>query len=436
MIIECSIQNFRSFKEKATLSMLAESGKSKSDNVFDLQINESSDVRLLKSAVMYGANGSGKSNFIRGISVLKYLISESHNFKIGGRIKCYEPFELDVDTKNSPSIMEIQFVLDSIKYSYHISFNEFEIIEEKLIFYPSSYPALLFERLPSNTDDDFTSVELGTKLTDKKIPQDVFKNQLYLSRFGSLTPHQQLTKVFKYLDSLEVWNTLDKLDVHNLSIKISKKLSDKNQKAFSDRLNKLVKVADIKIEDIFTKELKDDDFNIPNEIPSSVKEKFIQDNKFRTFARHKVFKEHKFVGYEEFDFATKESQGTKILFALGGIMLESLEKGGIIFFDELDNSLHSKLIKFLVRLFNNTTTNPKGAQLIFSTHEVTLLDKQIFRKDQIWFTQKSKFGCSELYCAKEIESLRDDTNFELWYRTGKFGGNPKIKEVEFIFENA
>ena len=154
MIIECSIQNFRSFKEKATLSMVAESGKSKSDNVFDLQINEGLEIRLLKSAVVYGANGSGKSNFIRGIGVLQYLISESHNFKIGEKIKCYEPFELDVDTKSSPSIIEIQFVLDGIKYSYNISFNEFEIIKEKLIFYPSSYPALLFERLHSNNDDD------------------------------------------------------------------------------------------------------------------------------------------------------------------------------------------------------------------------------------------------------------------------------------------
>ena len=106
-----------------------------------------------------------------------------------------------------------------------------------------------------------------------------------------------------------------------------------------------------------------------------------------------------------------------------------------IVFDELDNSLHPKLCKFLIRLFNNPVSNPHNAQLIFATHEVTLLDKDIFRKDQIWFTEKNKFGQTELFCANEVEGLRDDTNFELWYRTGKFGGTPNIKEVEFIFGN-
>lgn len=436
MIIECSIQNFRSFKLKAILSMAAESGKTKADNVSELNSIEGSSLRLLKSAVVYGANGSGKSNFIKGIGTLKYLISDSSNFKIGEEIKCYDPYELDIDTKEAPTVIGIQFILDNIKYNYSISYNKTEIVDEKLVFYPSSYPATLFERVHVNKGNDFTIVEFGTKLKEKKIPQKVFKNQLYLSKFGSSIPHQQLTKVFKYLDGIEVWNTLDKFDIHRLSRKISKKLTNSEEESFTKRLNKLVRVADIKIENIFAKELKEEDFNIPDEIPESIKKEFILDNKLRTFARHKVFKNNKFVNFAEFDFATKESEGTKVLFALGGIILESLENGGIIFFDELDNSLHPKLIKFLVRLFNNTITNSKNAQLIFATHEVTLLDKQTFRKDQIWFTQKSKYGCSELYSAKEIEGLRDDTNFELWYRTGKFGGNPKIKEIEFIFENA
>lgn len=437
MILECSIQNFRSFKSKATLSMIAESGKAKLDNLLDLSSTDGVNFRVLKSAVIYGANGSGKSNFIRGIGALRYLLSKSSNFKIGDEIKCYEPYELDIDTINSPSIIEIQFILEDIKYKYKVSFNKFEIIDEKLVFYPSSYPATLFERIGlSDDENDFTHVEFGTKLEDKKIPQKVFKNQLYLSKFGHDIPHKQLTKIFKYLDGIEVWNTLDKFDVRELSRKISNKLSKASQTAFAERLNKLVRVADIKIESIFTKELNEDDFKLPEEIPESIKKKFIQDNKLRTFAKHKVFKNNEFVKFTNFDFGAMESEGTKVLFALGGIILEALEDGGIIFFDELDNSLHPKLIKFLVRLFNNTITNSKGAQLIFATHEVTLLDKQTFRKDQIWFTQKSKYGCSELYSAKEIEGLRDDTNFELWYRTGKFGGNPKIKEVEFIFENA
>ncbi len=436
MILECTIKNFRSFKDKATLSMLAESGKSKEDNITISSLQDKSDIRTINSAVIYGANGSGKSNFIKGIAALKYLVSESSHFKIGKQISCYEPFELDIDTIDAPVEIEIQFVLDGVKHVYQISYNADVILQEKLLFYPLGYPANLFEREFVTDNNDFSPVTAGGQLENKKIPNEVFNNQLFISKFGSDFPHVQLTNIYKYLAGIEVWNTLDKFDIHHLSRNISKKISQKDQSKFANRLNKLVKVADIKIEGIFTKELKEDDFEFPGEIPEDIKERFIRENKLRTFTQHKLFKNNEFVKLVDFDFARKESEGTKVLFALGGIILETLETGGVIFFDELDNSLHPKLIKFLVRLFNNTVTNSKGAQLIFATHEVTLLDKKTFRKDQIWFTQKSKFGCSELYCAKEIEGLRDDTNFELWYRTGKFGGNPKIKEVEFIFENA
>ena len=140
-----------------------------------------------------------------------------------------------------------------------------------------------------------------------------------------------------------------------------------------------------------------------------------------------------FKGIEKLKQTLEKNSEIKI-FALGGIVLEALENGGVIIFDELDNSLHPKLCKFLIRLFNNPISNKTNAQLIFATHEVTLLDKDVFRKDQIWFTEKDRYGNTELFSAKDVEGLRDNTNFELWYRTGKFGGNPKIKEVEFIFE--
>lgn len=431
MILECSIKNFRSFKDRVTLSLVAESGKSKIDNVTTTTLKDNSEVRIVNSAVIYGANGSGKSNFIKGLAALGYLVSESSDFKIGKEIGCYEPFELDLDSVDSPVEIDLQFILEDIKYIYQISYNAKTILNEKLTFYPLGYPAILFEREYIDDNNDFSAVTLGGQLENKKIQDQVFDNQLFISKFGSDIPHGQLTKIYKYLAKIEVWNTLDKFDVHNLSRNISKKISNKKQIKFAERLNKLVRVADIKIESIFTKELKEEDFEFPDEIPDRIKERFIRENKMRTFAQHKVFKNNEFVKLVDFDFARKESEGTKVLFALGGLILETLELGGVIFFDELDNSLHPKLIKFLVRLFNNSVTNSKGAQLIFATHEVTLLDKQTFRKDQIWFTQKSKYGCSELYCAKEIEGLRDDTNFELWYRTGKFGGNPKIKEVEY-----
>jgi hypothetical protein len=436
MIIEFYVENFRSFKNRETFSLIPDSGKSKLDNIFNLDLKEGNSIRLLKSAVVYGANGSGKSNFVKSIYALKWLVVKSANFSVGSDIRCYEPYELDVDTQDKPCKLGLTFIMDHTRYKYEIEYLEEEILSEKLDIYESNQPSNLFERkLDDGEHEDYVEVKLGRSLVDKKIAKKVFKNQLYLSRFGSEIPHDHLTKVFKYFANLEIWNALDKRDVNRLSNEISKKISKEENSKFSARLSKLVRIADIKIESLHAKELDEEHFSFPEEIPDDVKNKFIKENKIRTFATHKLFENDKEIGTVDFDLNVKESRGTKVLFALGGIILDALEDGGIVLFDELDNSLHPKLCKFLIRLFNNPVSNPNNAQLIFATHEVTLLDKDTFRKDQIWFTEKDKFGTTELFSAKDVEGLRDDTNFELWYRTGKFGGNPKIKEVEFIFGN-
>jgi len=358
------------------------------------------------------------------------------DFKVGKDISCYEPFELDVNAKNDSVSYSITFIIEKIKYDYKIEFKDNYIVSEILDYYPKGTSANLFKRFGRKNENklDFVEVSFGKNLIDKRISKKVFDNQLYLSKFGSDEPHEQLTEIYKYFQDLEVWNALDSRDVNELSKEISKKIANPSNNKFNSRLSKLIRIADTKIEKLSAKELKKDEFNLPDEIPDEIKNRFFEDNKLRTFAIHKLYDDKKEVGFTEFDLNKKESRGTKVLFALGGIILEALENGGVVVFDELDNSLHPKLCKFLIRLFNNSISNPNNAQLIFATHEVTLLDKDVFRKDQIWFTEKDKYGETELFSARDVEGLRDNTNFELWYRTGKFGGNPKIKEVEFIFE--
>jgi AAA15 family ATPase/GTPase len=437
MIIDFSIKNFRSFKDEESFSLVSDSGKSKTDNTFEVELINGNKLQLLKTAVIYGANGSGKTNVIRSIYALKWFVTHSMDFKVDKPIPCYEPYELDVDTINEPTETKVSFILAKTKYIYTIKYNQNSIIYESLIFYPTIKPATLFERKldSESSKPDFIEVSLGQKLVDKKIPKKVFKNQLYLSKFGSDTPHEQLTEVYKYFANLEIWNALEERNIHELRNEISNKISKKENVKFREKLSDLLKVADIKIESIFAKELKKEDlFNLSDEkIPDSIKEKIFEQYRLKTFAIHKLYKGNKEEGFKEFDLEEKESRGTNVLFALGGILLKALETGGTVFFDELDNSLHPKLSRFLIRLFNNPISNPLNAQLIFATHDVTFLDKDIFRKDQIWFTEKNKFGSSELYSAKHVEGLREDTNFELWYRTGKFGGSPKIKELKFIF---
>lgn len=435
MIIDFSVKNFRSLKEENLFTMRADSSTSKSDNTFIVKLKDDKEIKLLKTSVVYGANASGKSNFIKSLYALKWLITNSMDFKVGEDIDCYEPFELDVNTKNDSVLYSITFILNKVKYNYEVAVKENCIESEILDYYPKGSSANLFKRFGNNNNkEDFVEVSLGKNLIDKRISKKVFDNQLYLSKFGSDTPHEQLTEIYKYFKDFEVWNALNSRDVNKLSKDISKKIANPINNKFNNRLSKLIRIADTKIEKLNAKELKKNDFNLPEEIPDDIKNRFFEDNKLRTFAIHKLYNNKKEVDFVEFDINIKESRGTKVLFALGGIILEALENGGIVVFDELDNSLHPKLCKFLIRLFNNSISNPNNAQLIFATHEVTLLDKDVFRKDQIWFTEKDKYGETELFSARDVEGLRDSTNFELWYRTGKFGGNPKIKEVEFIFE--
>lgn len=434
MIIDFTFTNFRSFKDKTEFTLKADSLKSKIDNTFGAEFNSGNSVSLLKTAVVYGANASGKSNFIKAFLAFTWLIQNSHKFELDKQqINCYEPFELDVNTQNSPTNFKISFIIDTIKYDYEITFEKQKITFEKLDFSPKGQTSNLFERVYFN-DNDYDTIELGKKLIDKRIPKKIFKNQLYLSKFGIDTPHDQLTPIYRYLTGISVWNASDKLTISELAKKISVLISQPENEKLKNRLSKLIKISDTKIENISSKELKREDFKLPDELPNEIVDKFYENNKIRTFSYHKVFDGKNEKGIKEFDFNRKESTGTIVLFALGGEILQALENGGIVVVDELDNSLHPKLCKFLIRLFNSKISNPRNAQLIFATHEVTLLDKDVFRKDQIWFAQKNKFGSSELYCANEFEGVRDNTNFELWYRTGKFGGNPKIKEIEFIYE--
>lgn len=435
MTISFSVENFRSIKNKETFTLIPDSSKNKSDNLFSVELKDHTKIQLLKTAVIYGANGSGKSNFIKSFFALRWFVTHSMDFKVGKDINCYEPFELDEDTLLSPSTFEHHFILNKVKYRYEVAFNKNRVLLETLDFYPLGKPANLFSRVDKDINAEYVEVVLGKRLVDKRIQKKVFVNQLYLSKFGSDIPHDHLTQVYKYFAALEIRNVLDKRDINKLSREISEKIANSKNEKFNKRLSKLVRIADTKIDSLFAKELGEEEFNLPEVLSESVKREFIKQNKLRTFARHKRYKNGIVVGHSDFDLNKKESKGTIVLFALGGIVLDALEKGGTVIFDELDNSLHPKLCKFLIRLFNNPVSNPLNAQLIFATHEVTLLDKDVFRKDQIWFAEKDKLGVSEIFCANQVEGLREDTNFELWYRTGKFGGNPKIKEIEFIFGN-
>ncbi len=429
MILEFSVTNFRSIREKQTFSMLAYSSQSKLDNTFEVGLANGDKIRLVKTAGIYGANSFGKSNLLNAILNFTRLIKNSSDNKVDEEIQYYEPFLFNTNSKNAPTEFEISFVgKDMEKYNYRVSFNKQEILSETLDYYPKKQKQNIFKR-ESKANSLIHTAKLGKNFGSKEY--ELYKNQLLLSKFGKDIPNEFLAKIFIYFDNIEIWN-ISELRIELLKRTIINDLKKPENKFLLDRLNKLIKVSDTKMETIVLNKMQETD--IPTNVSEETKIKMTKANE-DLFARHWVYDENKnIVSHYDLPFS-EESKGTNFLFAMGGQLLKTLEKGGVIIFDEFDTSLNPYISRFLVQLYNHPIINSKKSQLIFVSHEPHILDKNTMRADQIWFADKNEFGETEIYSAQDFTDIREDIPFDKWYLAGKFGAIPNIQELEFIFED-
>ena len=432
MIVNFTFKNYRSIKEEQTFSLEATSSKLKENNTFN-PVEEKTSLRLLKSAVIYGANASGKSNLIRLMWTMRTFILNSIDLKTGDLIseKYYDPFLLDEKSKSQPTEFSIDFFApNKKKHRYIAKFDKSEIIYEYLGVYESSWISKIFERRDSNE-----VVEFGDGMLDKKEEKRIPKNHLYLSKVGNST-NEQFKEIYLYFKSMEIWNAVPTQFKDFLFRRTETIFNDTEQISLIKKINKLISIADTKISRVEVTERDNEGFSA---LPDEVRDSMIKRYKFETFGIHPIFENGNQIGEERFSFNTQESQGTKMMFAIGGLILEAFERPlpTVIFLDEFDNSLHPDLAKFLIELFHNPKVNLNNSQLIFATHETTLLDKKIFRKDQIWFGEKNKLGETEFFSVKDfkdLNNLRSDIPFDKWYKAGKFGAVPNIRKFEFIAE--
>ncbi|MEI6411272.1 MAG: ATP-binding protein, partial [Bacteroidota bacterium] len=385
--------------------MVAEATKSKPRNVFEARLAKNGTVRLLNAAVIYGPNASGKSNVIKALFSLSKLVTLSDGFKIDSDIPCYEPFLLDLGSKERPTRFELSFIgKDEVKYIYTVEFGRKEVFVETLDFYPKGQQNRLFSR--QRTDEGFHELVPGGDLKKTGLVKRVLKNQLLLSRYGT-EPHEQLNDVYRFFQETEV--------VANSSTQVDQLVDDLGRKIIQPRyeslkksIESLVNAADTKIAGISVTDVK-----ALNDVAQT-----------QIFTRRSIFEDGKKIDEIEFDLKKGDSIGTRTLVALGGLIYEKLQNGGLVVIDELDSSLHPKLTRYLVQLFSNPEINTKNAQLIFTTHQPLLMEKEMFRSDQIWFTDKNDFGETELYSAQHFDGVREDIPFDKWYMAGKFGALP------------
>lgn len=428
MLIEFAITNFRSIKEKQVFSMLP-AGKIKTDdNPSNLTNSETSPYNLsvLKSSIIYGANASGKSNLLRAITAIKFLVENSINLKIDEKIKPYEPFKLNLTNKTRPVDFEIDFIANRKRYSYKISFTDKEFVYESLFFYPHNQKSKLFVR-EINKPISYGGYFKGSKSFE------LLNNQLLLSKAGTMNiePLQDCYRFFsKYLYCSIIHDTdYDKLLINMLA----KMLADKIPSVTCKNLDKLLHVADTGITSIASKERSSDEFTFPKDLSDEDRKKIVEKYKHSIKTTHKLYDGSKVTGVESFDLR-EESTGTIKLLVLGGIILDALSDGTTVVVDELDKSLHPLLTRLLIKLFNSERNNPKNAQLIFASHDISLIDQELFRRDQIWLTEKDEFGSTRIYPMSDFTGISKVKPLEDWYLRGRFGGIPDIKEFELDLE--
>ncbi|WP_169293942.1 ATP/GTP-binding protein [Advenella sp. EE-W14] len=416
MLIEFRVKNFRSLRDEQVLSLVASKDNTLQDT-HTLASNLKTVPRLLRSAVIYGANASGKSNLLKALQYMRGVVLESATVIQPDQVYSIQPFRLDTVSASQPSEFEVTFALGSIRYQYGFTMTAQRIISEYLLVYKSAKPQRWFERrYDTKTGKDVYEFGSGMKGSKALWEGATRSNSLFLSMAVQLNS-ESLRPVFDWFSSsLVIFNEHNKLNPQT-SLQMLKDSSGRKQ------ICDFLSAADISISDIelVTQKVPGQTVHFDltagkTEIRNEEVEK--QQLRFSHVTPH---------GKAVFDLMD-ESGGTRNLLFLAGPVLEILQKGLTLVIDELDTSLHTLLVRELVHLFHQPDINTGGAQLIFTTHDTSLLDApNLLRRDQIWFVEKDQDQASTLVSLSEF-SPRKNEALERGYLIGRYGGIPFLNQ--------
>jgi len=421
MLVEFTVKNYRSIRNEQTLSLVKGKGDELSEtNVFSSH-SSSKEMTLLRSTALYGPNAAGKSNIIRALSTMDSIVLGSASKMQEGDEINVEPFLFDDTSSLEPTEFEVIFISEGVRYQYGFAATKEYIIEEWLLAYPKGRAQRWFTR--SYDEKNSNSVyEFGDFLTGNK---NVWKNNtrnnaLFLSTAVQLNS-EQLKPIFNWFK-----NKLKITGVKGWNSSFTASLCDKDDQKY--KILDFIKSADIDIHDIKLEKETFEPERLSDDIPISIKEKLIEDLKGKEFVDIKTI--HKTPSGKSVALdLDDESDGTQKLFSFAGPWLDALDQGNILFIDELHDNLHPKVVKFLVDLFHNPRTNKNNAQLIFTTHETSILNQDVFRRDQIWFCEKDKTQATSLFPLTDFSPRKGRENIELGYLSGRYGALPFINEL-------
>lgn len=405
-----------SFKNKVTLSMEKGNGLENEENVvFD------GDINVLKSAAIYGANASGKSNLLKAFTCAILMVRTSSLISVGQKWAFLRPFLFDEESKNKPSEFEFVFKTNGVKYKYYFSADENKVYDEVLDAYYTQKPTNIFRRTNTNNYEFYVD-----KKKLEALSMNNTENKLFLATATTWNYDKTKDAYLWFVNGIDTYDSFNNITDKDL---IAYSNDSENLKEFA---LKLLNKADILIKDVTVHyEEKEIDNLLLTPLEKS-------NDKYKVKNINIELEHEVMVGNDKHNYKLNfvdESSGTKVLFAFAPFLKRAFENTKVIIVDELERSLHPALVEFIVKLFNNKEINKANSQLIFTTHATNLLNLELLRRDQIWFTEKNpENGVTDLYPLDSF-SVRKDENIQKGYINGRYGAIPFIKDVDLWLED-
>lgn len=421
MILSFTVENFRSIRERQSLIFEA----SADPHLEDSHLIKQDGHKVLKSAAVYGANASGKSNVINAMIWMRRFVLESMSAKVENPTIPVEPFRLHTESRNEPSVFEIEFLLADIRYRYGFALSKSGIEEEWLYRKAKKgATAKIFTREKQNIVPNKRQEKGLEPFIPRTRPNVLFLKVCAEFNFGFAEWVMKWFRHFRYVSGLDETNfigfTAERLveEVHR------------------ERILEFIRKADFNLCGIRSNIEPLTEKDLPENMPPELKKKVLEGEPLKgdILTSHNIYDpEGEIAGQEEFDLEEDESQGTRKFVALAGPILHTIEEGSILLVDEFEARLHPNLTKAILQWFNGPQ-NKNGAQLIIATHDTGLMDPDLLRRDQIWFCEKDRFGATSLYCLDEFDKqdVRATTKFNRQYLQGIFGAVPQVALDEYL----
>ena len=410
MLIQFSARNYKSFKDTLTLDLFTKKQEAVS------AIYTEADSNIYSSAVFYGANGSGKSNILKAFAMMRRLVLNEDKIIQSTDVLPINQFRLSSESEDDTTSFDICFVHNGKKYKYGFEYDSTCVYSEYLYIYESVRRTTVFEYDVDENNGKIKAPQFKDLQNLKHL-----KNSLFLVE-ADRNDNSEAKNVLQWFNSCRFieyssrmplnptyWNNLSKPGIKEL-------------------FQTFITSADFGIKDIFQEVKPVSD--VYNKLPNLPADAIVEEVTVKTL--HPKYDENNNpVSDVPFNLFDDESLGTQKYFHVIRPVIDALQRGSALFLDELDASLHPILTRKIVELFNNKDANKKGAQIIFTSQDTNLLDQSLFDKEQIWFVEKDKYGCSHLTGLAEYKDVRKEHKIERNYIMGKYGAIPYLGDFNF-----